>query len=181
MIIPSLTMTPPQHINGTTTVIEWANTADSPYKFIGPGHFAQSVSVQIGCNAVLEDISNLKDNWDGYGALAPTAESCAHVRSFLAGADIKIPAPEVRPTSNGTINLEWQSSEGSAFLEVGRTRYAGHIQPRRGATIFLEGQLSHLQETLAPQQLLAIVGQLLYAASGSKIPANSIYTSESSF
>lgn len=179
MIIPSLTLTPPNHFDGTTTVIEWITTAEPPYGLIGPPHFVQSASVQLGCNAVLEEISSLADGWDGYGALAPTPESCAHVKSFLAGVGREIPAPDVSPSSNGTINLEWQSNEGIAFLEVGRTRYSGHIQPTRGVTIFLEGQFSQLQESLGTQQVLAMVRQFLYATSGSKIPAGSISFSES--
>jgi hypothetical protein len=179
MFIPSLTLMPPVDVNGTTTVLELLSTAESPYKFIGPTHLVQSASVQLNCNAALEEISTLEDDWDGYGALAPTTESYTHVKLFLAGVGQEIPAPDVSPTSNGTINLEWQSNEGLAFLEVGQTRYSGHIQPRRGVTIFFEGQLSQLQESFATQQVLAMVKQFLYGASGSKIPSDSVRFFES--
>jgi hypothetical protein len=180
MFIPSLTISSPAPGNGTATtaIIESINSVEPRYRFILPPCDPQRVSAQSTNDPALDDIAALKDNWDGYGALAPTRESCSYARSFLANATDGIPIPEVNPTSNGTINLEWKSDSGTAFFEIGKTRYSGHIEPRRGSTIFFEGQLSEAQWSLATQQVLAIVKQLLYGATGSRTPAYSVRFTE---
>jgi hypothetical protein len=124
----------------------------------------------------IDELSNLDQNWDGYGALKVTPESRAFAKAFLAFAPESMGSPEITPTSNGTISFEWQSNQGDAYIEIGRTRFSGHIQPRNSSTIFIEGQSATLG-----QQEIAVIEQLLYAASPSKSFTNSIQITEAAF
>lgn len=141
-----------------------------------------ATSQPFAAQIVLDEIGKLKDGWDGYGGLAVTKESRAHVRKMIAIAPHGLRGPDITPTSNGTIAVEWQSGQGEAFLEVGCTRYSGHIQPKDGTTIYLQGQLStQAEETVATKQVLAVIKQLLYGASGANSFGNSIQVKEQAF
>jgi len=177
-MIPSVNITQPPSIRGTTSIIELANEAESPYKFFGPVPLIPVTAEPLNGHALVQELSKLKEDWDGYGALPPTPESCAHLKAFLGIVPSGMPAPEMSPTSNGTIELEWQSGEGEAFLEIGRTRYSGHIQPRSDATIYFEGQLTTPFSELATEQVLAVIKQLLYGASASESFTRSIQITE---
>ena len=172
----------------TTSIVEFARSSAPAYDLarlaLRLSGTSQPLAAQSALTAqiALEEFSKLKGDWDGYGALPLTPESCAHVQKFIAVAPQGMQAPEIAPTSNGTIALEWQSEQGEAFLEVGRTRYSGHIQPHNGGTIFVQGQLSApIEENFATEQVLAVIKQLLYAASRSDSFENSIQVLEPTF
>ena len=63
----------------------------------------------LAAEATLQELSRLKKDWDGYGVLPITPDSCAHAQLFLATAAQGMTAPEITPTSNGTITFEWAS------------------------------------------------------------------------
>jgi len=90
--------------------------------------------------------------------------------------------PEITPTSNGTITFEWESSQGNALIEIGRTRYSGHIQPTHGQTFYLQGGLATgLDQQIATEQVLAVIKELLYAGYGSGSLPHSIQITASAF
>jgi hypothetical protein len=127
----------------------------------------------------LRELSQLKKDWDGYGALPITPDSCAHAQRFLAATPTGMTGPEITPTSNGTITFEWASSEGDALIEIGRTRYSGHIQPRHGQTFYLQGGLAAgPDQQSAMEQVLAVVRELLYAGFGSGSLTHSVQISK---
>jgi len=172
-MIPSLSITPVFDTAATgTSIVEIVAQDSSRYGFfrVPPRAItAQPATAQ----QTIEEFSKLEKNWDGYGALPVTAESRLFAQGFLAVAPTVMLSPEISPTSNGTIGLEWQSREGEAYLEIGRTRYSGHIQPRNGTTIYIEGQSARLG-----QEEIAVITQLLYAASGAEAFTNSIQITE---
>jgi hypothetical protein len=136
----------------------------------------------VGAWAVLQDLSNLKKDWDGYGALPVSGDSCAHAQTFLAGSPQGMSAPEITPTSNGTITFVWESSGGDALLEIGKTRFSGHIQPKCGQTIYLRGGLvTPSEQEAATKQVLAVIKELLYAGFSPESVAHSIQISKPSF
>jgi hypothetical protein len=91
-------------------------------------------------------------------------------------------APEITPTSNGTITFEWTSSEGDALIEIGRTRYSGHIQPKHGQTFYLQGGLAvGPDQQVATEQVIAVIKELLYASLGSRSLTHSVQISKPVF
>lgn len=165
------------HIPGTgptTSIIEFAPKSASMLDFYRIAPSVPNTSELMSAQVALEQLSHLKEDWDGYGALAVASDACAHAQRFLASPPQGMLVPEVSPTSNGTVSLEWASSEGNAYLEIGRTRYSGHIQSR-GKTIYLQGQLANLvEQNIATEQVLAVIKQLLYGVSFSKSSTHSV-------
>jgi hypothetical protein len=132
--------------------------------------------------ALLQEMAKLKKDWDGYGAIPITPDSCSHARRFLAATPQGMTTPEITPTSNGTITFEWESSQGNALIEIGRTRYSGHIQPTHGQTFYLQGGLATgLDQQIATEQVLAVIKELLYAGYGSGSLPHSIQITASAF
>jgi hypothetical protein len=173
-MIPSINITPTVVATATaSTIVEMVGRDLSQYGFFQPppprAVTAQAATIQ----QLIEGLGKLQENWDGYGALPVTHESCVFAQGLVAIAPAMMPNPEVTPTSNGTIGLEWESRNGDAYLEIGRTRYSGHIQLRNGKTIYIEGLSANLG-----QEELAVIRQLLYASSGAEALTNIIQITE---
>lgn len=117
--------------------------------------------------AVIAAIGNLECDWDGYGAIAISAGVCANAKRFLLSSPPDLSSPEITPTSNGTMNLEWASNDAEAYLEIGETRYTGHIQVKAGDTIYLDGSMieSNNQVSGGIEQALALISGLLHGTS----------------
>jgi len=71
-----------------------------------------------------------RPNWDGDGALPIREETKKNALAILNQLEIATCAPEVTPNPNGTLSFDWETSNGFAQLEVGRTRYSFCVQPR---------------------------------------------------
>jgi hypothetical protein len=115
--------------------------------------------------AVIAAIGNLEGDWDGYGAVPISAGVCANASRFLLSSPPDLSSPEITPTSNGTMNLEWTSNDAEAYLEIGETRYTGHIQVKTGDTIYLDGSMTepnNNQSSGGIEQALALISGLLH-------------------
>lgn len=173
-------ITPFPQIGTTTSIVEFAKPNLS-YLSLWPVPAITISAEPLAAEATLQELSRLKKDWDGYGALPITPDSCAHAQRFLAATAPEMTAPEITPTSNGTITFEWASPEGDALIEIGRTRYSGHIQPRHGQTLFFQGGLATgPEQQLAREQVLAVIKELLYAGFGSGSITQSIQISKPS-
>lgn len=166
-------------IGATTSFVEFA-------KQIPAHHWLRAACVLpitaelTHAQAVLQELAKLKDDWDGYGARPVTPDSCAHAQKFLAISPEGMTAPEITPSSNGTITFEWATGDGDALLEIGRTRYSGHIQPKHGQALYLQGGLSTaMDEQIATEQVLAVIRELLYAGYSSESLAHTIQVTKS--
>jgi hypothetical protein len=147
----------------TTSIVEFAQPS-LPYQCFRAVPALPITAEPVNAQALLQELADLRRDWDGYGALPVTPDSCAHAQRFLAVAPQGMTAPEITPTSNGTITFEWESGEGDALLEIGRTRYSGHIQPKHGQTLYLQGGLATASDQQqATEQVLAVIKELLYA------------------
>lgn len=85
-----------------------------------------------------EELSTLKDNWDGYGA-SPIEHTVLNHLEFLIH---KMPTicvdslstDSILPNPNGTVSLEWSSDTRELFLEIGNQyatyyiKYMGKIE-----------------------------------------------------
>jgi hypothetical protein len=126
--------------------------------------------------SVIDAIGNLDGGWDGYGAIAISPIVCANAKRFLLSRPSNLPSPEITPTSNGTMNFEWASNDADAYLEIGQTRYTGHIQTKNGQIIYLDGTLAeqNSQDSGGIQQALALISGLLHATSTAPSIAQSV-------
>jgi hypothetical protein len=116
--------------------------------------------------SMIEAIGTLGEGWDGYDAIAISPVVCSNAKTFLRIGPSELSVPEITPTSNGTLNFEWASNNAEAYLEIGQTRFTGHIQTKKGETIYLDGTLgAQPKPDYGIRQALALISGLLHASS----------------
>lgn len=89
--------------------------------------------------AAIEQAAYVDANWDGYGALPISLETKNNALNAINGILQVAPAPEINPNPNGTLSFEWETKEGKAHMEIGRTRYSFYVNPRIGVPLLYEG------------------------------------------
>jgi hypothetical protein len=89
--------------------------------------------------ATIEQMAFTESNWDGYGALAISTQTKDNALSAIRNILPVAPTPEISPNPNGTLSFEWETTEGKAHMEIGRTRYSFYVSPRVGVPILFEG------------------------------------------
>jgi len=122
-----------------------------------------SLYQEFAAHRHLQHISNLADNWDGYGATSIHADTARNAHRALTTLLLSLPLPEITPNSNGTISFEWQSPFGHANLEMGLTRYSFFVQLARGPTIPLDGPAASVPDVLG-----SVVAALLFPVTGAQ-------------
>ena len=101
---------------------------------------------QASANDVLDQLADMPANWDGYGALRIHPDTIANAKRAVERLWKHIPAADITPNPNGTMSLEWESDRGTAYLELGRTKFSFYIKPRGGGITTLEGEASDLPQ-----------------------------------
>lgn len=97
----------------------------------------------------LNVFSCLGEDWDGYGGAAIGKQAIQHARSLLTTSLYSLATlPEITPTSNGTLVIEWQGNKGEAAVEIGNTRVSGVIKPQNSPTICIEGENTRVADYL---------------------------------
>jgi hypothetical protein len=99
----------------------------------------------------LNAFSRLDDNWDGYGGARISDQAIAHARSLLCTqiyTYARLGVPEITPTPNGTLVVEWQGSNGEAAVEIGNTRVSGVVKAEKAPTMCISGDTAQLSEYL---------------------------------
>jgi hypothetical protein len=89
--------------------------------------------------AVIEQVAFTEPNWDGYGALPISVETKDNALNALQNLLRVAPTPDISPNPNGTLSFEWESGEGKAHMEIGRTQYSFYVSPRVGTPVLFEG------------------------------------------
>lgn len=114
-----------------------------PHFHIQP-RLASDVNNWSQAAASVRSLALLQNNWDGYGGLAVSKEAAKNAeRILLAVSGIaSFAAPEVTPTSSGTVSLAWETAFTEAVLEIGMTRYSGFVQTVGQPVIYLQGDAS---------------------------------------
>ncbi len=116
--------------------------ANMPFPFIQvQSRLATEVNNWSQAAATVRSLGLLRDNWDGYGALAVSIDTVCNAEAILAsiGALASFSAPEVTPTSSGTVSLSWETPATEAVLEIGITKYSGFVQTVGQPVIYLQG------------------------------------------
>ncbi len=110
---------------------------------------------------LLEAYRGLKQDWDGYDADPISSRACEAARTFLTSLPHSFESPDLCPNPSGTISMEWQSSEGEAQLEIGRSKYSFYMRRRGLPTVYHNG---------ASEGAAGVYGLLraLYEPSGAK-------------
>ncbi len=88
----------------------------------------------------------LADGWDGHGAAAPSRQALTLASQFLA-ALTAAPFPDVMPSVDGGVILEWEGDEVDLVIEILGTRQST-VYVRRG-DIEEEGPLSAHRQAAA--------------------------------
>lgn len=92
---------------------------------------ANDVLTNMGLTLVfkrLEQLGLLPANWDGEDANPIHPQTLNNCRSIIRVAVGMLPEPEVDPNPNGTVSFVWETPEGFAHLEVGRTFFAVFVE-----------------------------------------------------
>ncbi|MGC1614284.1 MAG: hypothetical protein WA736_06345 [Candidatus Acidiferrum sp.] len=96
----------------------------------------------------VEHLAFAEDNWDGYGAIPINFQTKTNAKVALIQLESSVPAPQVTPNPNGTFSFEWETEEGAAHLEIGRTKYSFYLKPINGAPYFARGHVNQLDAKL---------------------------------
>jgi hypothetical protein len=112
--------------------------------------------------ATLMEFEDLAPNWDGYGALPVARETIGNCREALLLLLRHTIAPDITPNPNGTIGFEWNSADGEAHLEIGRTRFSFFAKPRGGRPILADGVVGAINNELA-----SLVAAIVFPSVGS--------------
>lgn len=107
-------------------------------------HFARFEAVEQPLQSfreVLEKISTLKSNWDGYGALPVDPLVVKRAWDALSKfAAANLPPDDVSPRSPGTIAFVWSNDSREAEIEIGKTRFVGFVETLSSSTSHLQGR-----------------------------------------
>jgi hypothetical protein len=113
----------------------------------------------------VHEFGAMKEGWDGYGAMQIHGLTCKNCLQFLNSLPDNCPFPELTPNSNGTISMEWESQNGGASLEIGKTRYSFYIKRRYGDPVLRDGDAREIGRDIAELVLAILYPSSHYAPS----------------
>lgn len=117
----------------------------------------------------IQDFAKFDSGWDGYGAL-PIHEAIVKIASqFINSLPDHLPCPDLTPDTNGTISMEWETREGIAHLEVGKTRYSLYIKRHIGNAVLRDGKSVALGADVA-----SLISAILYPPPQYNVPVTEI-------
>ena len=105
----------------------------------------------------IEDFSKFEKAWDGYDALPIHEGVIKSAKYYITSLPDRFPCPELTPDPNGTISMEWETHEGIAHLEIGKTRYSLYIKRHSGDPVFRDGMSTALGTNITD-----LIGAILY-------------------
>lgn len=105
----------------------------------------------------LDEIAQLRANWDGYGAPALDRATVGNARAALKLFLSRGLVPEITPTSNGTITFEWEGDDAEAYFEVGQSTFSMYVKPFRGVTSYFDDEVAEMGPVLADELAEAMV------------------------
>ena len=116
----------------------------------------QTVARQAALDAI-EDFSKFEKDWDGYGALPIHERVIKSAKYYITSLPDRFPCPDLTPDPNGTISMEWETREGIAHLELGKTRYSLYIKHHLGKPVLRDGA-----STTLGSEITSLIGAILY-------------------
>lgn len=100
--------------------------------------------------ARLNALGDLHIDWDGYGALPISERALNQARALLStqARNPHLGLPDIIPTPNGTLVMEWQGKQGEAAVEIGSTRVSGVIKSEQKPPLYINGTTEQLEQSL---------------------------------
>jgi len=95
--------------------------------------------------AKINEIELMEANWDGYNAIIISSDTSKNAKNAIGKLCSYVPIPDISPNPNGTISFEWETQDGFAHLEIGRTKYSFYIKPRTGKAILADGYTKNIE------------------------------------
>ncbi|MBU9520265.1 hypothetical protein QZM19_14705 [Burkholderia multivorans] len=89
--------------------------------------------------ALLDEYETLQANWDGYDADPISEDACNAAKSFLVSLPSSFESPDLCPNPSGTISMEWESPNGQAQLELGRSKFSFYLRQKGAPTVYQRG------------------------------------------
>jgi hypothetical protein len=106
----------------------------------------------------VEELAHLQDDWDGYGAFAPSVFVCKYADWLIKkiAEDFQsLPSPEITASPSGTVLFTWEKGSVEVALEIGDQNFSGYIE-RSGVLAPIVGKANNL----GINELSAIAGSL---------------------
>jgi hypothetical protein len=125
---------------------------------------------EYAAHQILSQLSELPENWDGYGAAPIECDTANNAHRALNVLLLSAPVPEITPNTNGTVSFEWESRFGHAHLEIGRTRFSFYVRLAAGPTVPCDGDTAGM-ERIMDVLGSSIISPLLYPATGAQLTA----------
>ncbi len=101
-----------------------ADSSDDFIKYLGIGQFSHlnNLYETFGLN----EIKDLKDNWDGYDAIAIPTEIIHQASAFLDSCQHQNITKhlELYPNPHGTVSFRWETPNGEANIEIGLSDFS---------------------------------------------------------
>jgi hypothetical protein len=119
--------------------------------------FPERFAEYFAARDAVEQMAFAEDNWDGYGAISIDFQTKVNAKVALMQLEAGVPAPQVTPNSNGTFSFEWETGQGAAHLEIGRTRYSFYVKPVIGVPYLSRGHVNQINATIGMR-----VGEVLF-------------------
>ena len=133
-----------------------------------------NLAEQASAVDALDVLASMPADWDGYGALRLHPDTVANAKQAVARLWRYVPAADITPNPHGTVSLEWESERGTAYLELGRTRFSFYIKPRGSVITTSEGDASDLPQLA--DYILATVYPAQHSAASSSVSSVSFTT-----
>ncbi len=115
----------------------------------------------------LEDIAQLRDNWDSYGGNSISANCIENTKKIILGLDDTVVSPDIYPNPNGTITLDWETNGQTLSIEIGGTHFSSYWEKSSDAeSVYESGEFT------------GKMPRLLYTTLQSMYPNSAISTEE---
>jgi hypothetical protein len=116
-----------------------------------------SVYARAAAAETIENMSQLDEDWDGYGAAKISSEARGNAMRVLNTLPATLSTPDIVPNPNGTIAFEWETDKAVAHLEIGKTKFSLYVKPVNGNPALADGAARYFDPTLG-----ATIEALLY-------------------
>lgn len=129
-------------------------------------------------NIALSGIASLKDGWYGEESVAISEKVINRARLVAErGISAGLPAPELTPTTHGTVSLEWENDHAAGYIEVGTTLMNGFLRMAGNAPTLIS-DVAELPQTLYLDWSALLVPQAVKSVSAPKqsVTSTVIYT-----
>src|SRR5690606_29903902 len=100
----------------------------------------------------LKELAALPNNWDGQGAADLTDSIVARAAGVLKR--IRLLPTDITPHPSGTVMLEWETSLGRAYIEIGQTIYNVYAKARSSMPFAKVDSVENLDDYLILHDLL---------------------------